>query len=363
MYIFYRYCYITILAFILSVFAANTFACTGIQLMSKDGAAINGRTAEFGIQLHPTLLIVPRNYAFSGTLPDGSNGMSYQAKYGAVGVSLGGNAIMDGLNEAGLSAAAFYLPGYAKYAEVTSQDKGHAVAPMEFVNWLLTQFASVDEVKKGLQGVTIVPTVFKTWGFVPPFHFIVYDKTGKSIVIEPINGKLVVYDDPIGVITNSPTFDWQMTNLQNYINLSPVNVDEVAVKGMTLKAFGEGSGMRGLPGDFTPPSRFVRAAIFSSTELPSQTADQTVFQVFHILNQFDIPVGAVRTDANGVIHTDYTQVTSVKDPKNLRYYYRTYDDQNINVVNIKSCDLNAKAIKTVAMDDQQTVNDVTASAK
>lgn len=160
-----------------------------------------------------------------------------------------------------------------------------------------------------------------------PLHYIVYDKTGKSIVIEPLAGKLVVYDNPLGVMSNSPTFDWHMTNLRNYIALSPRNVPPVKIAGIELKQLGQGSGMLGLPGDFPPPSRLVRAAIFSQTAVPSPNAEEGIYQVFHILNNFDIPVGvAQEKDDKSKIHTDYTMLTVAHDPQNLRYYWRTYND-------------------------------------
>ena len=107
----------------------------------------------------------------------------------------------------------------------------------------------------------IAPTILKGWPpQAQPFHYVVYDAAGASIAIEPIGGKLKIYDNPLGVMTNSPTFDWHMTNLRNYIALNPRNVPPLKIDGMTFRQFGEGSGMLGLPGDTTPPSRFVRAA-------------------------------------------------------------------------------------------------------
>ncbi|MGB6976146.1 MAG: choloylglycine hydrolase family protein [Gammaproteobacteria bacterium] len=345
-------------------FASSAFACTGIQLKAQDGSFINGRTLEFGTKINTNVLVVPRNYAFTGTLPDGNPGLSYHSKYAVLGADMDNSrTIVDGLNETGLAAGTFYFPGYAQYAQLNDNNKTHGLSPTEFINWILTQFGTIDEVKQGLQNVVIVPTVFKPWGAAPPFHYVVYDKNGKSIVIEPINGKLIVHDNPLGVITNSPTFDWQMTNLQNYINLSPLNAPKVDVKGIVLKQFGQGSGLHGLPGDFTPPSRFVRAAVFSSTAIPSDNARNTVLQVFHILNQFDIPVGAVRAMINGKIQPDYTMITAVKNPQNLGYYFKTYNNQNIRVVYLKSFDLNAKDLKTINTDDPQEIKDISNMAR
>lgn len=340
--------------------SAGLEACTGIKLTAKDGSIVHGRTLEFGIKVDASAAIIPRGYKFTGTTPQGP-GLSYASKYAAVGaLTFGYPAIMDGINEKGLSAGAFYFPGFASYAKLTKENQSKAVAPTEFVNWIVTQFATVEEVKAALPNIVIAPTVVKEWGnIVPPFHYIVYDKSGKSLVIEPINGQLLAYDNPIGVVTNSPTFDWHSSNLRNYINLTPNNVNPLRIEGLVLAPFGQGSGMVGMPGDFTPPSRFVRAAIFSTTAIPSETADNAIFQGFHILNQFDIPVGVARQDQGGVVHTDYTLITVVRDPQSLKYYFKTYEDQTIRSVDLNKFDLNAKDIKSVSVNEyKQTAVDV-----
>lgn len=348
----------------ITLFTSPAFSCTGLQLKALDGSYVNGRTVEFGVALDIAGLIVPRNMDFKGTLPDGTAGLAYKSKYGAIGANTFGEAaIVDGINEKGLSVGMFYFPGYATYATITPQNKTHALSPTEFPNWILTQFSTVDEVKAAISNVVIAPTTPKNWPGLPPFHYIVYDQSGKSIAIEPTDGQLKVYDNPIGVFTNSPTFDWQITNIANYINLSPNNTVTKTIDNMQIKQFGEGSGMHGLPGDFTPPSRFIRATIFSNTAVPVNNADQAVLQAFHILNQFDIPVGAVRTVmSNSQMIPEYTLATTVKDTRNLNYYFRTYDDQTIKVINLAKCDLNAKALKTISMKSNQPVVDVTATA-
>jgi choloylglycine hydrolase len=340
------------------------FSCTGIQLTAKDGTHINGRTVEFGAPLDLAGLVIPRQYEFKGTLPDGSTGLVYRSKYAAVGGNaFGAPAIVDGINEKGLSIGMFYFPGYADYAAVTAENKARALSPVDFPNWVITQFASVAEVKAALQSVVVVATTPKGWPGVPPFHYVVYDKEGNSLVIEPVNGELHTYENPLGVLTNSPTFNWHTTNLSNYINLTPVNAPGVTVDGLKIKQFGEGSGLHGMPGDFTPPSRFIRAAIFASTAIPSANAEQAVFQAFHILNQFDIPVGAVRSMSGNTEIPESTLATTVKDPSRLLYYFKTYDDQTIKVISLNKFDLNGKTLKTIPMKGSQTALDVSGTAK
>ena len=231
---------------------------------------------------------------------------------------------------------------------------------------MLTQFATTDEVREAIESgaVVIVPTVLKNWGpESPPFHYVVYDKSGKSIAIEPVGGKLVVRDNVLGVMTNSPTFDWHMTNLRNYISLNPRNVPDLDISGETFKQLGQGNGMLGLPGDFTPPSRFVRATVFSTTAVPPQSAGAGIKQVFHILNNFDIPVGVAREKSDGVVHTDYTMLTVARDPQNLAYYYKTYDDQTLRVVHLTDFDKNGTSVKLLSTKSEQPIIDMSSRLK
>src|SRR5262249_38858251 len=150
-----------------------------------------------------------------------------------------------------------------------------AIAPWELPSYILSQFSTIDEVKKGLNEVAVIGVNAPEMGNqVPPLHYIVHDAQGNSLVIEYTKGGLKTYDNPLGVITNSPTFEWHMINVGNFV--------------------GQGTGLLGMPGDFTPQSRFIRAAVFSQGEIPSVTGTDGVFHAFHILNQFDIPKGSVQ---------------------------------------------------------------------
>ena len=206
---------------------------------------------------------------------------------------------MDGLNEKGLSAAIFYFPGYAKYQEVKETDIAKTIAPWEVPTYLLGNCANVEEAVQAVRNVRVGEAVQKEMGYVPPCHCIINDASGRCVVLEYVGGELKIHDNPLGVITNSPTFDWHVTNLRNYVNLTVNNVPPVDIAGIDLHGFGQGSGMLGLPGDFTPPSRFIRAVAFSQSALPVATAHEGVLQAFHILNQFDIPKGAARGMDNG----------------------------------------------------------------
>lgn len=343
------------------VAAAPASACTGILLKNADGSIVHGRTVEFGIPLQMDMAVVPRGHKFVGQTPLG-DGKTWTSKYGATGVILFGNlGIMDGINEKGLAVGAFYFPTEAEYAPTTAANRAQSMSGTDFSNWIITSFASVDEVRKAIEAgeAVVAPTLLPGWPQqVQPFHWIVYDKSGKSLVIEPVAGKLVLSDNPLGVLTNSPQFDWHMTNLRNYIALSPRDVPPVKIDNTTFQSFGMGNGMLGLPGDFTPVSRFVRAAVFSATATPAATASDGIFGGFHVLNNFDIPVGTVRAQSSGQSETDQTLLTVMRDPQALRMYFKTYDDQTVRMVDLKKFDLDAKEVKKLSTTGKQTVLDM-----
>ncbi len=344
----------------------ESFACTGIMLRSMDGSFVHGRTLEFGARVDSGLVVVPRGYEFTGKTPSGA-GMKYKAKNACLGTyTFTDIVINDGINEKGLSVGAFYFPTYAKYSEINDQNRSKALSPVDFPNWILTQFDTVDQVREAIKdGVAVIaPTVLDGWGPVaPPLHYIVYDLSGASLVIEPRDGQLKIYNNPLGVFTNSPDFEWHITNLRNYISLGPENVPQLEILGLKLEQFGQGNGTTGLPGDFTPPSRFVRAALFSAFAIPAPDATLGIQQVFHILNNFDIPVGIARENQGGVIYSDSTQATVARDPMNQRYYYKTFDDQTIRMADLKTFDPEAKALKKLSITGTQPVVDMSSDFK
>jgi choloylglycine hydrolase len=341
-------------------------ACTTLLIVAKDGAVVSGRTMEFGFDVKSEVMVVPAGTPMTGSLPSGARGIIYTTKYGMIGANaLGFPVIVDGINEQGLFVSDLYFPGYAGYQDGTPENAPRAMASYEFGNWLLGNFATVDEVRAHLQDVVLVSTAVEALGGPPPLHFIIRDRSGKSLVIEPIEGKLKVYDDPVGVLTNSPNFDWHLTNLRNYIGLTAQNVPSLQLGGnFTLPQFGQGTGMFGLPGDATPPSRFVRAVAYSQAALPVSTAAEAVLEVFHIMNSFDIPLGSVRDKSGDAVHVDYTVWTSVADLKNDRWYFRTYNDQAMRLVDLhKALAAAGNKVRFISMSSEQTIIDASTTLK
>ncbi|MBQ0710268.1 MULTISPECIES: choloylglycine hydrolase family protein [unclassified Ochrobactrum] len=327
------------------------YACTSFILPSTDGGFVYGRTMEFGFKIDSKMIMIPRNFEMTSQLSADTAGKKWKAKYAAIGMNAFGlPALVDGMNEKGLAGGILYFPDFAQYPDPASVKPENSLTPWDFLSWALGNFSTVAEVKAALETVTVVGVKQADMGFTPGVHYTLHDATGASIVIEPIEGKLKVYDNPLSVLTNAPSFDWHMTNLRNYVNLRPANVEPLKINDATIQALGEGSGMLGIPGDATPPSRFVRvsANILSARKVPSGI--ESVRLAEHILNGFDIPVGVVQNAANEQQEAvDYTQWSTVADMKNDVYYVKTYEEQILRGVAFKDLDLDAKELLTIGI--------------
>ncbi|MFG1344475.1 choloylglycine hydrolase family protein [Xanthobacter autotrophicus DSM 431] len=325
-------------------------ACTSFIIHTTEGGIVYGRTMEFGFRLKSEAIVIPRNLAMTATGPDGKPGaMTWKTKYAATGLNAFGIPVLtDGMNEKGLAGGILYFPDYAGYADPAKVDPKTALAPWDVLTWALTNFATVAEVKAALSGISVVDLKEPTMGITPPFHYTLHDASGASLVIEPVGGTLKVYDNPYGVMTNAPGFDWHLTNLRNYVKISPFNAEPLKLDGQTIASFGQGSGLLGIPGDPTPPSRFVRALGYVASVERKPSGIQSVRLAEHIANNFDIPVGWIR-DGKSTAALEYTQWTAVADLANKRYYVKTYDDPVLRGIDLMSFDLNAPKVVTAPL--------------
>lgn len=341
--------------------AASLMACTNFILETSDGALINGRSMEFALNLKSDVVVHPRGEKYTSVAPGGKNGLTWTSKYGFVGLNgLGVDTTCDGLNEAGLSIGALWLPG-TEYQNIPANQSDNVIALEDFGGWLLGNFKSTEEVKNGLKNILVwghsIPELSNT---IPPLHFTIHDASGKNIVVEFVNHEIKIHDNPLGVLTNAPTFDWHITNLRNYITVTSVDADNVKLGPLNLETTGHGSGLYGIPGDWTPPSRFVRAAFFKSLATQPKTAEQGVILAAHILNTVDIPYGDITDSSTSKQAGDYTQWIVIKDLKNLNFYYRDYNDLAIRKVEMKKLDFKeGNKMKSLPMSDGKPFIDVT----
>ena len=211
-------------------------------------------------------MIVPRGKKFTGLTPEGKNGYSWEGKFGFVSVTAYDQPYgPDGLNEKGLYVGVYYLPQYAEYAVYNKKEKSKSMSVGDYMQWMLSSFENVNDIIKNLNKVKVVSVKNEDFGGAElPFHFKIVDKDGNSKIIELVNkGEVKVYDPYLGVITNSPTYDWHVTNQKNYLGLSTKPLGPKKFGKFKVTPTGGGSGLLGIPGDFTPPSRFIRAAAFT----------------------------------------------------------------------------------------------------
>lgn len=341
-------------------------ACTGLRLTAADGGVVYGRTMEWGaFDLNSRVAIIPRGYTFTGSTPDGANGRQWTVKHGVVALDmLEQDLLSDGMNEAGLSGGMFYHPGYAEYAAYDSALAEDTITAVDLLGFVLSQFATIDEVKAGLADIQVVPVVEEAIGIPVQAHWMLTEPSGKSVVIEYDNGEIVFFDNPLGVITNAPRFDWHMTNLRNYLNLSLVALPSKTLEEMDFAPLGAGSGMTGLPGDHTPPSRFVRAVAWSQSARPTDTSGETIYELFRILDNFNLPLGAAEgSDVAGNLEgmRSSTIWTSAWDQADRVLYFHTQHNRRVRKVALDQVDFTGDAITRIPLDPEkfQDVLDLT----
>ena len=306
--------------------------CTAITLQNTQGAAFFGRTMDFSYPLDPELYVVPRGFQWTNLLR--THQIRNRYRYMGIGQDLSSVIFADGVNEAGFAAAALYFPGYADYDSDKTDDGADTrvpVAAIEIVRFLLGLCASLDQAASLLRTVRITGVEDSVTGTVAPLHWMIADASGNSMVIEKTADGLHILDNPVGVLTNSPDFPWHLTNLRNYLNLSPTQTKSQDWGPVNLTPFGQGTGAWGLPGDYTPPSRFVRTAFQKTHAAATEGTPETVNAGFHILEGVSIPKGIVLTDRGTM---DYTQYTAFMDLSQPGYYFRTYDNSRTTAVKL-----------------------------
>ncbi|HDR9480883.1 TPA: choloylglycine hydrolase family protein [Burkholderia aenigmatica] len=316
--------------------------CTSFVIRTVDEHVVYGRTMEFAPDLGSVPVVVEAGKTLNASEPLGKQGLSWTTKYKAIGMNgLQMRILVDGINEKGLAGGILYFPGFAAYPALTPENTARALAPWDFLTWALTSFDNVSDVKQALGGIVIADIPHPAFDGAPPVHYTLHDASGASLVVEPVHGELRVHDNPLGVMTNSPPFDWHRTNLHNYLNLSRVTPASRTLslsrdaKHVKLESYGQGYGMLGLPGDITPASRFVRAVGYvTSVENPHGGAD-AIRLAEHIVNTFDIPKGWIKEEVDHDTPVyEYTQWISIADLEARKYYFRTYDDTVMRVIDL-----------------------------
>lgn len=293
--------------------------CTGIRFTSENNTMYFARNLDWSFSYGEQILVTPRNferkYAF---------GAQEKSKYSIIGMGIVAENFplyFDCANEEGLAIGGLNFPGYASYEDRAIEGKTN-IAAYEFPLWVVSNFASVDEVELALQEVAIIAKPINDAYPVSLLHWMIADAT-RSIVVEYEADGMHIYHNDIDVLANQPRFSWHCENLRNYISLTNATPEEVMWGRAKLEPYGSGSGMRGLPGDYYSPSRFVRAA-YLNAHYPCQKEEaENVARMFHVLGSVSMIDGAARMLDGNFEKTIYTGGYSART-KN--YYYRTYNN-------------------------------------
>ena len=303
--------------------------CTAISLISKQNEVFFGRTMDFNHELDLEAYIIPKNYKYSGEYLNGTQHTKYS--FICTGQPTGRLLAADGMNEKGLGVAALYFPDYAYFQKKKTPNK-LSITSVEVVNYLLSNCQNVNEIISLTPILEIIGVPDPITNQITPLHWIATDKTGKSIVIECTKTGLSILPNPIGVLTNSPDFNWHYTNLRNYMLINPESPEIKKWGNLPLKALSKGTGSYGLPGDFTSTSRFVRITFAKNfTKLP-KTREETILSCFHIMKLVTIPKGIVIANNH---NPEYTQYTNFMNLNTGDYYFTSYYNNEIKYANIK----------------------------
>ena len=301
--------------------------CTSIFTKTEDNKHFLARTMDFSFPLEGNPVFLPRDYSWHVFGKEMTN------KYAMLGTGRGiaGNYIFtDGINEHGLAMAELYLPEEAVYDkdEVEGMDN---LAPWEFLNWVLGNYKSIDDLEKDLKNIRLIDAKIPIMNKSIPLHYIFADVTGRVVVIEPSGGELKFKENPVGVMTNTPNLEWHTQNLRNYLHVQPKQFSPKKYGEFNATPFSQGTGTTGLPGGFTPSNRFVRAAFFKEYINKAKNEEEGITNIWQILSTVRIPKGVVIEDSEG---EDYTEYLAGICLESRSFYFTPYENNRITKVRL-----------------------------
>ena len=308
--------------------------CTAVSY--KAGEHYFGRNLDLERGYGERVVITPRNYNFSFRHTEPSS--HRYAMIGMAAVVDGYPLYFDATNEKGLSMAGLNFPDNACYPEY--DPKRCNVAPFELIPYLLTSCASVDEAEDLLGRINVVNTDFSEGLPTTPLHWIISDAE-RSITLECTRGGTNIYENPFGVLTNNPPFEYHLANINNYMGLCEGFVENRLSKNIRLNNYSLGMGALGLPGDFSSASRFVKAVFVKEKSQFGKSEKECVNQFFHILRSVEMPKGCV-VAKNG--EYEYTRYSSCCNTDTQTYHFTTYENSTVRSVSLHDCDIDGNEL-------------------
>lgn len=319
--------------------------CTAITYQSKD--FYMGRTLDYEFSYGEEVTVMPRSYPLHFRHGDGSD--NHYAIIGMAHIFENYPLYYDAVNEKGLGMAGLNFVGNAKYAEVT--DGKANIAQFEFIPWVLSRFATLDEACRAISEINLVGTPFNEHFPAAQLHWLIADKSG-AVTVEATARGLEIHKNPVGVLTNNPPFEQQMFNLNNFMHLSPKQPKNQFSDSLELTAYSRGMGALGLPGDLSSQSRFVRATFTKLNSLSGENEDDSVGQFFHILGSVEQQRGCCEV-SNGKF--EITVYTSCWNADRGIYYYTTYKNRRINAVDMHRENLDSSSLAHYPLCDKEDI--------
>ncbi len=308
--------------------------CTAITYNTNDHYF--GRNLDLEYSYKEEVTITPRNFELKFRKVK-----NLENHYAIIGMAYIANdypLYYDAINEKGLGMAGLNFPDNADY-KLEMEDKDN-IAPFEFIPYILAQCSNISEVKELLKNINIASINFSEELPASPLHWIIADKQS-SITVESVKDGLKVYDNPVGVLTNNPTFDIHMFNLNNYMNLSIEPPTNNFSKKLNLEAYSRGMGAMGLPGDLSSASRFVKATFTKMNSLSGSSESESISQFFHILESVYQQRGCVHMGEDKYEITIYSSCCNMD--KGI-YYYKTYENSQITSIDMNKENLDSQEL-------------------
>ena len=306
-----------------------------------------GRTLDLPTPFGQQVIVTPRRFCFPFHLRP-----SLESHFAMIGMAAGVREYplyAEAMNEKGLYMAGLNFPDNAFYpGEPFAPD---AVAPYELIPLVLGSCETLAQARQLLETLPLAAIPFAPGYPLAPLHWQVADSTG-AFVMEHTRDGIHIYDDPAGVLTNNPPFPFQMTNLAGYQNLTSQPVENRLIPGLPLEVYGQGMGAMGLPGDVSPMSRFVRAAVWKHPALWGEEELENVTQFFHILDGVSMVKGSVITPEG---EPDLTLYACCCSARTQSYYYKTYTNNQICAVCMASCHLDGSELSIYPLQTTQQI--------
>lgn len=320
----------------------GSFMCTAVSWKSK--CHYFGRNLDLEYSYQESVIVTPRHYPFRFRMMPHAD--HHYAMIGIATVAEDYPLYYDAVNEKGLCIAGLNFPDLAYYeAPLTGRDN---VASFELIPWILGRCATVDQAEALLRNANITGIAFSDAFRPTPLHWIIADSV-RCVTVEAMKDGVRIHENPVGILTNNPPFDFHMYYLKNYMQVSTAPATNLFARNLELKPYSNGMGAMGLPGDFSSASRFVRAAFVKLNSVASETEESSVSQFFHILDAVAMPCGCVQMPDG---RYEITRYSSCCNADRGIYYYKTYHNSRVCSVDMHRENLNGHALISYPLLDR-----------